>query len=65
MPQPRAEQVLSEKSGPGPSPALLEKRDVKMSGEVAASSGDIGPAAPGQSSGLYALALACKEPHRG
>lgn len=32
-----------------------------MSGEVAASTGDIGPAAPGQSSGLCALASACKE----
>lgn len=52
---------FQERSGPGTSPALLEQRDVKMSGEVAASSGNIGPAAPGQSSGLCALASACKE----
>lgn len=52
---------FQERSGLGPSPALLEQRDVKMSGEVAASAGDIGPAAPGQSSGLCALASACKE----
>lgn len=52
---------FQERSGPGPSPALLEQRDVEMSGEVAASSGDIGPAAPGQSSGFCALASACKE----
>lgn len=50
-----------ERSGPGPSPALLEQTDVKMSGEVAASFGDIGPAAPGHNSGLCALASACKE----
>lgn len=39
---------FQERSGPGPSPAHVEHRDVEMSGEVAASSGDIGPAAPGQ-----------------
>lgn len=52
---------FQERSVPGPSPALLEHRDVEMSGEAAVSPGDIGPAAPGQSSGLCALASACQE----
>lgn len=52
---------FQERSGPGLSPALFEQRDVEMSGEVAAASGDIGLAAPGHSSVFRALASACKE----